>query len=424
MRPGRGSLTFWSAAALVGGLGLGLVGHLTGGPLLAAVGEAAKVLGRIWLSALQLVTLPLALALTLSAITHARVRGVGAMTLRAMGLYATVLLAMGFLTLGMAWAFLRPFPVAPGTALALSKGITVPAEAIAASAPAAGDWLGSLVPSNLFEAAVRGQIFPLLLFVMVLALAVTRLPDDQRFPLARGFHALAQAMMVLVHWILVVTPIGVFALGYVLALETGASLAGILGGYLLIQPAVTMVWLLLLYPLTAALGRVPVGAFARAVLPAQLVAASTRSSAAALPALVEGGRQHLALPETATGFLLPLSVSLFRISVGIQDSVKLVFLAHVYGIALTPAVVGAFVATVCLLSFSSTGIPNSGGGSSFRMVPVFVAAGVPIEGVILLEVVETIPDIFATVANVTGQMSATTILSRWSARRESEAAPA
>ena len=46
------------------------------------------------------------------------------------------------------------------------------------------------------------------------------------------------------------------------------------------------------------------------------------------------------------------------------------------------------------------------------MLPVFYAAGIPIEGVLILEAVETIPDIFATLANVTGQLGATTILSR------------
>jgi len=139
---------------------------------------------------------------------------------------------------------------------------------------------------------------------------------------------------------------------------------------------------------------------------------------------VEGGRQHLALPDTAVNFALPLSVSLFRISEVITNGVKLVFLAYLFGIVLDPGTIAAFLVTVIVFSFSGTGTPNSGGGVGFRMVPVFVAAGIPIQGVILLEVVETIPDIFATIANVTGQMSATTILSRGSPRREPGAAPA
>ena len=75
-------------------------------------------------------------------------------------------------------------------------------------------------------------------------------------------------------------------------------------------------------------------------------------------------------------------------------------------------VVAGFFGTVIIFSFSATGTPNSGGGNGFRMVPVFIAAGIPLEGVIILEAVETIPDIFDTIINVTGQMCATTILSR------------
>ena len=194
--------------------------------------------------------------------------------------------------------------------------------------------------------------------------------------------------------------------------RTGGSLTGMLGVYLLTLPGMTLLIVILLYLISVVVGRIALGAFARAVAPAQIVAVSTRSSVAALPALVEGGRKHMRLPETARDFVLPLSVSLFRVSHVISNPVKLVFLAHVYGISLQPAAVALFLITVIIFSFSSTGTPNSGGGGSFRMLPVFLAAGIPTEGVIIIEAVETIPDIFDTLVNVTGQMSAITILSR------------
>ena len=72
-----------------------------------------------------------------------------------------------------------------------------------------------------------------------------------------------------------------------------------------------------------------------------------------------------------------------------------------------------FIITEVVFSLSAAGIPNSGGaGTGYRMIPVFVAAGIPVEGVVMLDAVETIPDIFETLANVTGQMSAATILTR------------
>jgi proton glutamate symport protein len=65
---------------------------------------------------------------------------------------------------------------------------------------------------------------------------------------------------------------------------------------------------------------------------------------------------------------------------------------------------------VLILSFSAVGVP--GGGSAFRSLPAYLAAGIPIEVYVILEAVDTIPDIFKTLTNVTGDMSAAAILSR------------
>lgn len=405
------SLTRWSLLALLGGLLLGLAGHLSNLPAFQTVGALAGLVGELWVALLQMITLPLALALTLAAIGTAAAGTVGKIGSRAAILFLVALALMGMFALAVVSGILSGMTVDPAAVAAMrgTHPITPPPPV---AAPDAGSWIGSLIPRNIFAAAARGEMFPLLLFAIAFAAAVTRLPEKQRGPLTRGFQAAAQAMMVLVRWTLVVTPLGVFALTFTIALQTGASLAGLLGGYLALHAGVTLLCTALVYPVTAVLGRVPVARFARAVLPAQIVAVSTRSSVASLPAMVEGGRQHLGYSSTSTTFVLPLSVSLFRIDEVIANPIKLLFLAYVYQIALEPGAIVAFMATVILFSFSGTGTPNSGGGIGFRMVPVFFAAGIPIEGVMILEAVETIPDIFATLANVTGQVGATTILSR------------
>ena len=247
--------------------------------------------------------------------------------------------------------------------------------------------------------------------------AVAKLPDDQRLPLTRAFSATSQALMIVVRWLLVVTPFGVFALSFLIALRTGTSWASALGAYLVLRVGITLLCVVLLYPISVLLGRTTGRAFARAVFPAQVVALSTRSSLAALPALVAGAKAQMGLAGAATDFILPLSVSLFRIGTVMANPIKLLFLAHVYGVALRPEIVAMFIATEVLFSLSAAGIPNSGGaGGGFRMIPVFVAAGIPVEGVLMLDAVETIPDIFETLANVTGQMSMATLLTRGHAR--------
>ena len=216
--------------------------------------------------------------------------------------------------------------------------------------------------------------------------------------------------MQLIGWLLVATPFGVFALTFTLALKTGGSVGGVLGAYIVIVSVLMLLFALLLYPFTALVGKTKIIDFARGVAPAQMVGASTRSSIAALPALVEGAREHLRLPLTGTGFVLPLSVSLFKVNRPISSIVKLVLLAHLYGVQLRPTTIAIFLATVILVSFGTAGIPQSGPG--FKTLPAYVAAGLPIEGVLIVEAVESIPDIFKTVLNVTGQMSVATVLTR------------
>ena len=144
--------------------------------------------------------------------------------------------------------------------------------------------------------------------------------------------------------------------------------------------------------------------------PAQLVAAGTRSSIASLPALVEGARDVLGLPAGATGFVLPFAVASFTLNGTITGIVRVLFVAHVFGVSVSAGGIATFLVTIVIVTFSRVGVP--GGGSAFRSLPAYLALGLPIEGIVLLEAVDTIPDIFKTILNVTGDMSAAAILSR------------
>jgi proton glutamate symport protein len=411
----RPSLTVQSLLALVAGLALGIMGHRWAIPGFEKFAIAAKALGALWVAALQLTVLPLVITHLLVAISGSGARSVGKLGLRAVLLFVGLLIAAGLFA-----ALVTPPLVA---------GLSVDASAVASLGSAASanepgssvaqanstptsvaDWISTLLPTNLLEAAMRGDIFSVLLFTSFFALAVTRIPEDRYKLLTEIFRGLAEAMMQLIGWLLVATPFGVFALTFTLALKTGGSVGGVLGAYIVIVSALLLLFALLLYPFTALVGRTRIIHFARGVAPAQMVAASTRSSIAALPALVEGGRHHLRLPLTGTGFLLPLSVSLFKVNRPISSVVKLVLVAHLYGVQLRPTTIAIFLATVIIISFGTAGIPQSGPG--FKTLPAYVAAGLPIEGVLVVEAVESIPDIFKTVLNVTGQMSVATVLTR------------
>jgi Na+/H+-dicarboxylate symporter len=141
------------------------------------------------------------------------------------------------------------------------------------------------------------------------------------------------------------------------------------------------------------------------------VAFSTQSSLAALPAMVEGAQQHLGVPSRVTGLVLPLAVSLFRFTSPAANLAVVLYLASFYGIEPSAAHLVAAVGVAVVVSLGAVSLP---GQVSFfaSCVPICMALGVPIAGLPLLLAVESIPDIFRTVGNVTADVGVTGIVAR------------
>jgi len=422
-RPRRPSLTVLSLVALAAGLLLGILGHGSDGGV-RVFADLVRPLGDLWIAALQMLAVPLMIVYTLAAIVGTRGRqAVGVLAGRAVLLFAAMLLGAALITMAVAPWVVRLYPADRATLEALAAETRVPEslrQPAGAGAASLGAWLSSLVPRNVFEAAVRGDVLPLLLFTVLLGIAIARLSLEQRGPLSHILQALAEAMLVCVRWVLALTPMGVFVLTLLFALGTGHRAVGVLGAWAAISSGLLILCTVLLYPLTASLGRTRLGVFGRAVAPAQLVAATTRSSIAALSALVQGARERLGLSEAATGLVLPLGITIFKLSQIVMNLTKFFFLAHVCEVTLSAPKVAAFLLTILILSFSTAGLPSRG---SVRSIPAYLAAGIPIEAVVIVDTIEAIPDIFQTVINVTGNLSAATILSR-SSRFESAVVPA
>ena len=90
-----------------------------------------------------------------------------------------------------------------------------------------------------------------------------------------------------------------------------------------------------------------------------------------------------------------------------------VFIARLYGVSISVTQLATIVLTAIVTSFSIPGIP---GGSIIAMAPVLASVGLPVEGIGILLGVDTIPDMFRTAANVTGQLAAATIVARGAPR--------
>jgi proton glutamate symport protein len=165
----------------------------------------------------------------------------------------------------------------------------------------------------------------------------------------------------------------------------------------------------LLYPVVVILGGVPLGRFTRAALPGQLIAFSTSSSIASLPGLVEGADEGMQLDTHVSGFVLPLAVSTLKTAAPVTWMIGALFVARFYGIELHFQQLATVAFSTVFLSFVSPGVPR---GAFLVLAPLFIAIGLPVEGIGILIAVDAIPDIFATVLNATGDLVATVLVAR------------
>jgi proton glutamate symport protein len=183
-----------------------------------------------------------------------------------------------------------------------------------------------------------------------------------------------------------------------------------IGFYILAYSALCIVVILLCYPVVAIVARIPAGRFAKAALPAQLIAFSSSSSIASLPALVESAEKGFGLSQRVTGFVLPLAVSMFKIAGPVSWTVGALFVGQFYGIQLHARELATIAFAAVFLAFATPGIPR---GAFIMLTPLFVTIGLPPEGIGILIAVDAIPDTFATVLNVTGDLAATAIVARF-----------
>jgi Na+/H+-dicarboxylate symporter len=412
------SLTARVLIGLATGLAAGMLLALTHSPALDRVVALVEPVGAIFINGIRMTVIPLVVASLIAGVASAGSgRAIGAIAGRALVLFVVILFAGALFSVLVATPLLARLHIDPTAAASLRASAEQGSEAAVASAqkiPTFAQWLIDLVPANPIKAAADGAMLPLIVFSLAFGLALTRLDAERRLGAVRFFQGVADAMIVLVRWILVLAPVGVFALALPLAARLGASAAGALLYYTVLVVLMCVVFIaLVLYPAAVIGGGIPLRQFARAAAPAQAVAFSARSSLAALPALIEGAHDRLGAPETITGFFLPLAASTFRAGSAIGITVGALFVARLYGIELGVVQLASVVLGVVLITFSVPGVPA---GSIIVMVPILAAAGVPIAAIGLLIAIDTIPDMFRTTTNVTGSMAVAAILTRGAAR--------
>jgi len=382
-------------------------------PALAVrVASVVQPVGTLWLHALQMTVVPLVLALVVVGVnTAADAAASGRIARRAIVVFVVLLVCGATFAALVAPAAFALFPHSPALRSALGHA------AISAAEQAAPlSWAGvlaSFVPDNAVMAAAQGAMLPLVVFALFVGFALIRAPIERRALLLDFFQAVADAMIVIVRWVLWAAPLGVFALILAVCARSGPGMLRALGVYVLVEGLLYLVVAALLLPLAVFWGRERLGRFAAALLPAQAVAISTQSSLASLPAMLESTERRLHYPKQVPALVLPLAVTLFRIAGPVQYVTTSVFIAWAYGIELTPLHLASGAMLAIVVSLGVVGLP---GQVTFiaANVPVAQAMGLPVSPLGLMLAVDTIPDALATFTNVSADMTATCIVAQQS----------
>jgi proton glutamate symport protein len=395
------------------GLGAGLAAGIAlssaAPPWLPGLVAVAEPVGNLWLDALRMTVVPLVFALLVTGIASTAERALaGRLALRALWVFLALMFASGVFGMLVVGGFLQLWPIPAEAAEAMRAGIAG-GDASAVPPPASlAVWLKAILPANPIKAAADGDMLPLVMFALIFGFAVAKVERAQGRRLSDFFQAVVDALLVVVEWVILLGPIGVFALALVLGARAGVSAAGALGHYVLIVVLVQVLLIALIYPMVALATRRPMREFARAVAPAQAVATSTQSSLASLPAMVEAC-QALRLRAPVTALVLPMAVSLFRFTGPVANIAVVLYSAALFGVELGPGALLAGALIAPLMSLAAVGLP---GQVSFftSIAPICVVMGVPVGALPLLLAVETIPDIFRTIGNVTADVGVTAAL--------------
>lgn len=395
------ALSFRILASLILGLAAGALLAAARPDLAQPVTAVAQPIGKAWLDALTMTVTPLVFGLVVLGVAKPATGGGAAG--RAFLWFAVLLTGACVTGVAVALGLLAVWPAAGGLAASAGDGA-------APQVAAAGDWLTGFIPTNPIKAAAETAVAPLVVFALLFGFACRHITPALKPGLLGVIEAIVEVMLVIVRWVLWLGPIGVGALALVVGARLGAGAFGALAHYIVVVSAACIAVFLLSYPTAVLVGRVAPLRFARAALGPQIVAFSTQSSLATMPAMVEAA-PALGVREETAGVVLPLAVSIFRAASAAANVAVTVYLAQVHGVALGPVALVTIVAVGAVVSLAAVGLPAQ--VSFFATIaPVCLAAGVPIVLLPLLLAVESVPDLFRTLGNVTADLAVTRIVGR------------
>src|SRR5881296_2023659 len=402
----------WMTIGLAAGLVLGLAAATTQHPTLITVATGLRPLGTLFLNLLWMVVIPLVVTALFAGVAGlGDLRRVGRLGVRTLGFFWATSLAAILIGFVVA-ALLLPFThITPDQQAALREAAAADSGAVRHAAEqitTGARFIVELIPSNPVRAAVDGNLLPLIVFVTIFGVAAAALPDEKRHALTDLADVATQALIRIVRWVLLLAPLGIFAIVAGAVAKFGVDLITTMAVFILtVIAGLAVLITVVLRPVVALVARLGAWRYLRAIRASLLMAFSTTSSLATLPVMLEAAEHDLRISRTVASFALPLGASVGRAGSALFQAVAVLFVARLYDVPL--GLGGTFQAGVAvfLASFTVASVPSA---SIVSLVPAFTATGLPLAGLQLLLGLDRIPDMFRTMTNVMGTMSGSVVI--------------
>jgi Na+/H+-dicarboxylate symporter len=410
-------------------MGIGLVAGLLLGLLAATLAEqqhpalanaltAIQPIGDIFKNLLSMVAIPLvATALFAGLAKLGELRMLGRLVVRTLTYFwatSVIAIALGF---AIGSVMLPQAAVSPEKQAILQTAAADPTtvQKAAQTLPTGIQFIVQLVPANPFKAAAEGNLLPVIVFVTIFAIATATLPLERRAPLIHLADAATDALIRIVHWVLVIAPIGIFALVAPTAARYGWDIVRAMLWFIAaVIVGVVLFHVIVYLPSVALIARVAPRRFLRAAYPSMFMGFSATTSMAALPYMIDAADKDLQIPRSVSGFVLPLGASINRAGSALFQAIAVLFIARLYGIPFGASQMLQAGVAVFLASLTVAAVPSGGVISLF---PAFQATGLPIAGLSILMGLDRISDMFRTMTNVTGHLASATVVGALEGRK-------
>lgn len=264
-----------------------------------------------------------------------------------------------------------------------------------------------IIPKNVFAALADGDLIAILFFAVFLGLALTKIGGKAR-PAIAVMDGVAEAMFQVIGWVVKLTPLAVVSFVAYNTAHYGWDLVAKLALFVAVFYTAAIVVLVIVFPIIAAIFRVPYVPMLRAVSDLLLLSFVTRSAEVVLAPLIRR-LDRFGVDRTVPSFMLPLGYSFNADGATMYEGLAVIFLAHAYGVELT---IPKLITTLLVLMLLTKGIAGVPSASIVVLFSASAAIGLPAEGVAILLAVDFVVDMARTGLNVAGNSLATLVIAK------------